>query len=76
MTTTQNQRLFEYLCSHQDGITPIESWEKLGIYRLSGRIFDLRNQGYHIESDTAVVENRWGEECRVARYRLLLGVAA
>ncbi len=76
MTQTQNQRLLEYLAAHQDGITPMIAWEKLGIYRLSGRIHDLRNQGYHIESDTAVVENRWGEECRVARYRLLLGVAA
>jgi hypothetical protein len=75
MTTTQNERLLEYLADHQDGIDPMTAWCHLGIYRLGARIWDLRKQGHAIEADTVEVHNRFGEACRVARYRLLLGVA-
>jgi len=38
--------------------------------RLSGRIFDLRNDGYKIKTDVIPVKNRRGETCYVASYTL------
>ncbi|AQH05700.1 hypothetical protein A9R05_42540 (plasmid) [Burkholderia sp. KK1] len=52
-------------------ITPMEAWSELGIYRLGARIFDLKAQGHEIVREIVAVSNRYGEECRVARYRLV-----
>lgn len=52
-------------------VTPMDAWAELGIYRLSGRILDLREQGHDITSERADVLNKFGEVCRVARYRLI-----
>lgn len=67
---TQNRRLLEYLQTHVS-ITPLEAWTHLGIYRLSGRVFDLRKEGHRITSKIVTVRNKWGEEARVASYALL-----
>ena len=66
---TQNARLLAYLRVHRE-IDPLTAWRELGIYRLGARIYDLREAGHSIESDRIPVENQFGEECRVARYRL------
>lgn len=52
-------------------ITPMEAWAELGIYRLSARCFDLKEAGHNIAKETVRVANRFGEECLVARYRLV-----
>lgn len=68
---TQCDRLEAFL-NERGSITPIESWSLLGIYRLSARIYQLKHeQGMNIETERAEVENRWGEKCCVARYRLV-----
>lgn len=51
-------------------VTPMEAWAELGIYRLGARVFDLREQGHDIRKEMVNVTNRFGESCRVARYRL------
>lgn len=51
-------------------IDPLQAWEELGIYRLGARVFDLRERGHSVVRETIKVPNRFGEECRVARYRL------
>jgi hypothetical protein len=66
---TQNERLLVHLNTGAS-ITPMEAWRELGIYRLGARVFDLRKQGNKVEKKTAVVMNRFGEECHVAKYRL------
>ena len=66
---TQNERLLDYLERHT-AITPMEAWVKLGIYRLGARIFELRRLGHSIRSDFKKVPNQFGEECRVANYKL------
>lgn len=43
---------------------------KLGIYRLSARIFDLKTYGHKIIKRTETVENKDGSRSRVAFYRL------
>lgn len=67
--SNQNERLLAYLEDHRD-IDPLTAWAELGIYRLGARIHDLRSAGHPITSDRKEVENRFGEVCRVARYRL------
>ena len=41
---TQNQRILEYLKSGKT-LTPLVALEKFGCFRLSARIFNLREQG-------------------------------
>ena len=38
--------------------------------RLSGRIYDLKREGYKIKTDVIPVKNRRGETCHVASYTL------
>lgn len=66
---TQNHRLLTYLREHGE-IEPLTALGELGIYRLGARIFDLREAGHNITTDRVEVSNRFGEACRVARYRL------
>ena len=66
---SQNIRILEYLETH-DGITHFEAEDHLGICRLASRITDLRKLGYAFDTEWVNVKNRWGEPCRVKRYRL------
>jgi hypothetical protein len=66
---TQTQRLLEYLRCNRS-INPLQAWTELGIYRLAARVNDLKKAGECIESGAVEVKNRYGEECRVAEYRL------
>ena len=53
---TQNKRLIDYLRKH-DSIDPLEAWQNLGIYRLSARVHDLRNEANQIVTHTKEVNN-------------------
>lgn len=64
---TQCQRLEAYLKQHGQ-IDPLESWLKLGIYRLGARIHDLKRAGLNIETQRKKVKNQFGECCSVALY--------
>lgn len=70
--TTQCGRLLEYLRKHGK-INPLEAWQELGIYRLAARCHDLRCSGHDIIKATVSVQNRFGEDCRVAEYRMIGG---
>jgi hypothetical protein len=70
--TTQCERLFNLLMNGRK-ITPLESWNSLGIYRLASRIHDLRNGHMNgipldITGQWKKVNNQFGEECRVMEY--------
>lgn len=69
---TQNQRILDYIAEF-GSITQLEALQDLGVMCLASRISDLKRQGYNIKSSIDVVKNRYGEKCRVKRYRL--GVA-
>ena len=45
---SQEDKILDYLKSGKS-ITPIEALSMFGCFRLSGRIYDLRHKGYHIE---------------------------
>jgi hypothetical protein len=53
------------------GLTPMYAWQILGIYRLSDVVYKLRSTGFEIVTDRINVNNRFGEECYVASYRLV-----
>lgn len=67
---SQETRLLEYLQTHT-GIRPLEALNKLGIYRLSARIKDLRNHGHNIVTKKVEVKTAHGDTSRVAEYRLV-----
>lgn len=67
---SQNEMILKYLLTHKRGITPMKAFEKFGILRLSGRIYELKEAGYDIVTDMIDVKNRNGDIRRVAEYRL------
>ena len=71
MKKTQNERILKYLQTHKKGITPQKALELCGCMRLSGRIFELRDMGYAINSEIIAVKNRDGAVCHVANYKLV-----
>ena len=68
---SQNDRILKYLQTHKRGITQLKALEKFGCLRLSGRIFELREQGYPILTTIIEVPNRYGETRKIAEYRLV-----
>ena len=66
---TQNDRILDYI-DRFGSITQFEAFIDLGIMRLASRISDLKMLGYPIISTTEEVRNRFGERCRIKRYKL------
>ena len=62
----QSERILQHLQYNKNGITALEAILKYGCGRLSARIWDLRHEGYRIESD---FETKNGKT--YARYRLV-----
>ena len=69
---TQNEKILKFMMTHKNGITPLQAMDRFGCMRLSGRIHDLRAMGYVISSELVEVKNRYGDTCRVSRYRLVM----
>ena len=70
-TETQNNQILKHLKNHKNGITPKTAYERYGIMRLSGRIYELRQKGYTITRDDVTEKNRYGHTVTFARYRLV-----
>ena len=68
---SQNEKILKFMKTHKNGITPLQAMDHFGCMRLSGRIHDLRARGYKISSELVDVKNRYGDTCRVSRYRLV-----
>ena len=51
-------------------ITAFEAQRDLGIMRLASRINDLKRKGVPIVRTTVVVQNRFGRDCRIAKYTI------
>lgn len=67
--TTQCQRVIDYMAQH-GSITQMQAMNELGVMRLASRISDIRKSGVSIIAETNSVKNRYGETCRIKRYRL------
>ena len=70
-TKSQCDKILKYLQTHKTGITPLQALDKFGCQRLSGRIYDLRDEGHNILTNMIEVKDRFGEVKRVAQYRLV-----
>ena len=66
---TQKDKVLRHL-EHYGTITPLDAFRDYAIMRLSAIIFNLRDEGYNIKSDTEKSTNRFGEPCKYARYTL------
>jgi len=66
---TQCNQLLERL--KRGPITPLEALNELGIMRLGGRIYDLRQAGHQIDKEMVEVSTRNGGRAHVARYMLV-----
>lgn len=64
----QCEEVLAYMKEH-GSITPAEAID-MGIYRLSGRIYDLKDRGYAITTTMTEGKNRHGKRTRFAKYRL------
>ncbi len=66
---TQKERILDYLKSGKV-LTRLNSWSQLGILEAPARISELRREGQHIETRMVTVQNRFGEDVRIAEWRL------
>ena len=67
-TNTQEARLIAALKYRP--MTTLEIIVSLGIVRPAAVVLNLRRAGWDIDKEMVGVKNRFGEDCRVARYRL------
>lgn len=66
------KQCIQLLAALKDGpLTSLDIHARLGIYRASARIYDLRGVGERIATERVTVSNRDGHSCSVARYALL-----
>ena len=57
---TQNQMILSHLRTGKC-ITPLEALKLYGCFRLSGRIYDLKQEGWHIDCTIVTKgKKRWG----------------
>ena len=67
---TQEEMIASYMRAN-GSITSMQAMRDLGVMRLASRIHDMRVRGIEIETETISVKNRYGNECKVACYRLV-----
>lgn len=70
MKITQCERILRHLRDY-GSITSLEAITEYGILRLAARISDLKKEGHHIVSETAIGENRYHEKVHYSIYRLI-----
>lgn len=75
MRKTQKEMVLDHLLHHKKGITSLEAQMLFGIMQMPKRIFDLRKDGWKIDSRPEVGKNRFGERVSYVRY-ILTGRAA
>ena len=66
---TQEKRALRYFQTHKRGLTALDFWKKLGIYRASDVVYKLRKE-HKINMERVEVKNQYGETCKVAYYTL------
>lgn len=67
---SQTELVLDYLNTF-GSITSLEAFQKLGITRISARIYDLREEGHVIQSEFVKVPRRNGQTASVKQYSLL-----
>ena len=70
---SQTTDIIEFIKVH-GSITTKQAMEQIGCYRLSGRIFEMKQCGIPVEREMVTVPRRDGTNTRVARYTIPGGV--
>ena len=68
----QNELVLNYMEEH-GSITSQEAVRELGVYRLSARIYDLKERGLKIQAERETGVNRYNVPTRYNRYYLIEG---
>lgn len=66
---TQKEEILEYLKNNKK-ITILEAIYQLGVTRLSAVIYNLKKDGYNIETQTKTIKAKNGRKTSVAEYIL------
>ena len=66
---SDKQRILKHL-QEKGSITPMEALEQYGCYRLGARVFDLRRDGFVINTTIVEGTDRNGEPMKYARYTM------
>lgn len=66
---SQRKRVLDRLKKGQR-VTSLDAYNLMGITQLGARIFELRAQGYPIESVKVTGKNRFGETIHYCEYKL------
>lgn len=67
----QDKIIYEYLKGHKE-ISQREAY-RLGVYRLSAVVFEMKRSGIRVFTELRMVNNADGTKSRVAFYRLAEG---
>ena len=67
---SQASRLLDYL-KRFGSVTTWEAFQELGITRLSARIFEIKERGYLIKTESITSKNRFGEPVHFNKYSLV-----
>ena len=70
-TKSQKSEVLRYLMTHKRGITSFKAFELFGVTRLADIIFNLRKDGYEIETIQMTTKNRYGNVTTFACYKLV-----
>lgn len=62
----QTRAVLALLERHPEGVTPLDALDEAGSFRLGARVYELKADGYDIETELVRTPN--GK--RIARYRL------
>lgn len=69
MSASQQDQIISWM--RKRPLTAMGAFDSLDIVNLSGRISELRQQGYVIQNDWQQAPNRFGKPTRFVRYWLL-----
>ena len=67
---SQNRQVLKYMIDH-GSISPVEVFFDVGVYRLSGRIHNLRAVGVPIHTERVTLTSEKGATRNFARYSLI-----
>lgn len=69
MKLNQKEKVMRHL-NNYGSITPLDAFRDYGIMRLAAVIFNLKEDGYDINSEMISSSNRFGEKVSFGKYTL------
>jgi len=70
MKLTQKEKVLRHL-QEVGALTPVQAFFDYSIMRLAAIVFDLKDDGYDIETIMLKSQNKFGEPVRYAQYKLI-----